>query len=144
MKKILKWAGIIFVILVIFSIVFGNNDSFEVELSENIAIENEKVIIDGKTNLMDGTLLSYEVDNYESTEAGEGTIQEGDIEVQDGNFSEKIDISEFEGNDVVTVWLGFRPIIQPEKVQEEYGEEGEKLKGDLVENGQIDIEKIFE
>ncbi|MFW6026715.1 MAG: hypothetical protein ACOCRX_10265 [Candidatus Woesearchaeota archaeon] len=144
MKKFLKWFVIVVVILgIIGAFINGDDDDLiEIELEEEITIQDEVVNISGETNFEDGTLISYEIDNYETAEFSddEAFVIDGDMEVNNGEFNDEINISdEAISGHTIKVWVGFRTALQPEELQEKYGEEGENLEVDIVEGGQINI-----
>lgn len=145
MKKFLKWAVIVVLVLGVIGAFLGEDD-FEAELDYDISVDEEVVEITGETNLEDGTLIGYEIDNYQTTESmsEDEFFIDGDMEVNDGEFSAEIDISDeaVEGH-LIEAWIGFIPGVQPDEIREEYGDGGEYLEGDLVDDdGRIYIRRI--
>ncbi|MCD8510571.1 MAG: hypothetical protein LRY73_12335 [Bacillus sp. (in: Bacteria)] len=121
-----------------------DTDQFEVEFSELITVTDELVTIEGSTNLEDGTILQYEIENILNFEQW----VDGEIEVNDGSFHEEVDISDFGEGDVL-VWLQLNGFSQSEELQEIYGPMGENLVGDRIESSEhlgnyITVDEIHE
>jgi len=101
-------------------------DKVEVAFDETIEITDNLVTISGTTNLEDGTIIEYEIENFADLD----DFIYGEIVVQDGEFYEEVDISEF-GDGEISAWIAFYPFNQPENIQELYGSMGEYLSGDV-------------
>lgn len=102
-------------------------EKLTISFDESIDISDEKVVIEGETNLHDGVILSYEITN-------EGDVDdyiEGEMEVNGGKFSTEEDVSDF-SNGEIRVYLAFLPYMQPNRIMEIYGEMGENIEGDKV------------
>ncbi|MCR6095620.1 hypothetical protein HXA31_10565 [Salipaludibacillus agaradhaerens] len=105
-----------------------NIDLFTVEINESISISNETVTISGDTNLLNGTLLYFEIVNSTND-----SIIDGDFEIEDGSFDEVISIEELP-NGEIEVFVSFDPSLQTDELQEVYGSEGQLLDGDRLES----------
>ena len=142
-RRLLTAIGIAMVVILVIS--FTGNDYIEIEFEPEIYMEEDTVVMEGETNFEDGTLLDYRVDNYETVGPEEGTRLTGEIEVDDGEFYGEIDTAgEFAPGDIISARLRFSPSWQPEELQIEYGTGGDNLTGEAVENGRINIHRIFD
>lgn len=96
-------------------------------VDENFRMEDDIVILEGETNLENGTVLSFEVKNLDELD----NFIEGDITVDEGAFHEEVDISEFTNGEILA-WMGLTMNNQNEEVEEVYGGfEGKNVSGDL-------------
>ncbi|TDO92294.1 zinc ribbon protein [Halanaerobium saccharolyticum] len=130
--------------------IFGDNEEkkeIEVFIDPNIYAQNNKLIIEGNTNLIDGALITYNVTvenlddiTWEMTEDEEmkkrldlkiASMTSGDFKVKDGKLKKEIDISEFvDGN--LLVDIGFYPFEQPDNVIDKYGKNNRLITGENV------------
>ncbi|SEP57834.1 hypothetical protein SAMN05216232_0225 [Virgibacillus subterraneus] len=98
-----------------------------VEYEDNVNIDDQTLTIEGETTLEDGSVIHYEVTNFEISEI----LHEGTTKVTDGTFSVDLDASEYPAGEF-EIYTAFLPYMQSEEIQEIYGESGENLKGDKV------------
>ena len=104
-------------------------ETFEVKFNEDISVDDDAVFIKAETNLLDGTIINYEISHISSIDH----FVDGKIEVVDGKVDEEIDISDFPEGDI-HVYVGFLPYNQDEEeLMETYGDMGQNLEGDKVE-----------
>jgi len=128
-KKLNTKFVVVFISLIIIGAIAGEDETITIEFDYDIYIENNIVYIEGETNLVDGSLLNYEVLNLDNIE---DEIFNGYITVEDSSFYKEIDVSNYnEGR--IEVWLSLHPHLQPKSIQEKYGEWGENLEGDPIE-----------
>lgn len=120
-------------------------EEIEIYIKPNIYAENNKLIIEGETNLIDGSLITYNItvenlediiwekekDSQKRHDLRINSMTSGDLKVENGNFKKEIDISEFvKGN--LLVDLGFYYFDQPEEAKAKYGEFNQYIKGENV------------
>ena len=98
------------------------SSGISVDYEDKVSIEGETLVIEGETSLDDGSLISYEITNYEVSEI----LDDGTMEVVDGKFSTEIDASEYPAGEF-EVYTAFLPYMQPENIKEIYGEDGSNL-----------------
>lgn len=103
-------------------------EMIDIDMESEISFENDSVVLSGTANFKDGTELVYEVENFDNLD----DFKEGKMIVEDGEFEETVDISDFSEGEIIA-WVSFQPFNQPEKVQETYGEEGEYIEEDLAD-----------
>lgn len=108
----------------------------EIEMTElRVTDKGDKLIIKGETNLLNGANLVYDLTPTEF-EYDIGLV-EGYIEVKDNEFNKEVDITEFDNNIELEVWLAFAPLKpsgdQPENIYEVYGEAGDKITSESGE-----------
>jgi hypothetical protein len=111
-------------------------EEFTVELELDARREGESVLVQGSTDLPDGTLISIELrhERFGSLPWGTG-FEDGAARVRNGRFAERIAIPGWPAGRI-DVWVAFQPTSihgeQPEPVLERYGRSGERLAGDNV------------
>lgn len=111
--------------------------STNVEMKSDAKINGNSIVIEGKTNLPNDTLIAYEVTHEEDFEY----FTDGVMKVEDGTYAEEVDINEWP-NGEIKVWTSFQTILgtsteQPKEIIEVFGEAGENIKGDNVTEGDI-------
>ncbi|GAB2570771.1 hypothetical protein GCM10026983_41890 [Gracilibacillus alcaliphilus] len=113
----------------------------ELEYDTDVSIHGSTAIVEGTTNLENGALIRYNVTNYEVMEM----MEIGETEVQDGTFTIKIDISEYDEGEY-EVYSSFNAIRQPDEIQEIYGPLGERIKveGPVTDEGLTENARIAE
>lgn len=118
MKKIIS------VVLLLFLAACGDES---VEFEEEVNIDNQTLTIEGETTLEDGSLINYEVTNFDEGEI----LDDGQIEVKNGNFSAEIDASDYPAGEF-EIYIAFLPYMQDDEIQDIYGGSGENLNGNKV------------
>ncbi|GAK14424.1 hypothetical protein JCM19039_4341 [Geomicrobium sp. JCM 19039] len=113
--------------------------SVELDASINFGSTEDEIHISGDTSFEDGVTLTYTISNLDHMDE----FIEGDIEVQDGEFATRVDISSFQDGEVHVV-LGYYPFAQTEDITEKYGFEGEYIGHDHIDEfGEIRFEETF-
>jgi hypothetical protein len=103
-----------------------------VHLTLNPSMQGSLLIVEGKTDLPNRTLLLYEVTEISAAPRTES----GTMPVLDGRYARQVDITGWTA-DTILVWVGFQTLLQgderqPEEVIARFGEMGEFLSGDNV------------
>jgi hypothetical protein len=107
-----------------------------VQLELDAAREGAEVIVQGTTNLPDGTLISFEL-RHERFGAlpGAAGFEDGAARVRAGRFVQRVSVDDWPRG-AIDVWAAFEPTSihgeQPATVLEQYGRSGERLGGDNV------------
>ncbi|WP_251553930.1 OmpA family protein [Neobacillus muris] len=111
-----------------------------IQLSGKVVIENGKIVIKGKSNLMEGTIVGidwldrpFSIRNPICLLCDKGTVVD-----KDGNFTFEItqDLQNY-GYIYVTMEVVLGGLGQPEEIEAVYGEHGENLKGPFVAKHEI-------
>ncbi|SDI64515.1 hypothetical protein [Natribacillus halophilus] len=107
----------------------------DIDFDPTIDIGEEEVVIEGETNFDDGTNLDYQIVNNDDIDE----MLDGDLEVEDGTFSENINIEDLSVGEIEVVF-GYYPFNQSEEITETYGEEGQFIENDDIdEYGEIRV-----
>lgn len=121
--------------------VVAESNKLQLEINDDIKATNNKVIVEGTTNLLDDTTLSYSIVGVENED--EDKIL-GEVVVKDGAFNAEEDISGFEAGEI-EVMLIFSTITQPEHLKEIYGKNGENIESDdFLSDGTLSYAYTFE
>ncbi|QQK75845.1 DUF5067 domain-containing protein [Salicibibacter cibarius] len=105
-------------------------ETHEIKIEPQSAMENDSIIVEGETNFEDGTEIEYRVTD------SDGDQQDGIFNVEDGSFDEEIDVSDFTEGEI-EVLLGYFSEMQPDDIQEIYGQNGEYIEHDDLEDGNL-------
>ncbi len=116
---------------------FSDEDAVSVFINGDVEYNEEEIIINGFTDLEEGTILKVFVRKYPDGAALRDTI-DGTVKPVEQPISEEQVTIDHEGNFNVTfqredaersyyVTAQFNPEIQPENIQEIYGSKGEKI-----------------
>lgn len=107
----------------------GELGDYEVDLAGHVLEEDEKFIVQGESNLLEGSIITGEV----IVDDGETIISEKEVPVaEDGSFEIELDHHIY-GDADIEVRFDFDDFkSQEEEIFEHYGEEGEKLTGPFV------------
>lgn len=99
----------------------------EIYLGGEVIEKGDKIIVEGKSNLLPGSRLTGEL----LVDDGEKVLADSSEVVDDkGNFHMEMDHHKY-GDAEVVVTFAFKG-VQDEEIKENYGERGEKLKGPYV------------
>lgn len=99
------------------------SDLVAVEYKDEMKINDQTITVEGTTDLQEGSVINYQVTNYEASEI----MEEGTTEVEGGSFSYTFDVSEYDAGEY-EVYTAFLPYEQSVEIQEVYGEMGENLQ----------------
>lgn len=107
--------------------------STEVELSLDVELLGDRIVANGIATVPDGALIAFEVSGPEDCT---DCRADGRVPVMGEEFSFSINIAAWTDGEY-TVWAAFQPVIdggsQPQEVIDRYGESGEHITGDTVE-----------
>jgi hypothetical protein len=103
-----------------------------VELTLTAELQGQSVKIAGTANLKDGAVLNYEVE-HEVFDLKNEAFTDGDAIVRGGRYSAAVNVAGWPRG-TIKVWVGFQTFIkeQPQWVQGQYGELGQKMEGPTV------------
>lgn len=117
------------------------SDLVAVEYKDEMKIDDQTITIEGTTDLQEGSIITYEVKNFDDVDF----FEEGTAEVQDGSFSFSLDVSDYESGEY-EIYYAFLPYLQTEDIQEVYGEMGENLQtsSEVTYSEMMDDVKLIE
>ncbi|WP_051314923.1 Ltp family lipoprotein [Alteribacter aurantiacus] len=103
-------------------------ETYEYTIEENFRMEDDLVILEADTNLDDGVIVSWEVENLDDFDH----FDDGQVTVEDGAFSVEVDVSDF-GSGEILAWIGISGAQQDEDLVDEFlGDwQGANVGGDL-------------
>jgi len=111
------------------------HEKFPVLLTLSPSFSGRTIVIEGKTDLPDGSQIAYDLEHEKFKEIRPGddlqkvTWTAGVIRVDSGRYSHKVDLSAWPTG-FVDAWVGFEPALgQPRSVADKYGKKGEYLTG---------------
>ncbi|SEN98997.1 hypothetical protein SAMN04488134_10346 [Amphibacillus marinus] len=130
-QKAFIWGyAIIFLFALIYFAFFDETDR-NIEISLAASIKGEQLIFSGETNLIDGAIIAFEIENLDANHF----FLEGATQVRNGKFQEVVYLENFLSGEI-HVWVVFSPDYyndeQPLVVIDQYGARGELLEGDNV------------
>lgn len=148
-KRKWLWAVLIFLVIA-FALGGGEEDGETIELNLEPKMEGERLTIIGNTNLPAGALLAYEISHVDAPFV-EGFFKDGLVAVKNGQYEAEFDLTGWPKGKI-SVWVSFSPVFgykeQPEHVIEKYGEMGEYIEGENVDDRlpfkSVIIEKFIE
>jgi hypothetical protein len=153
-KRTWIWTLLIF-LFIAFALGGGEEEGKNVELNLEAEMEGEIVKIKGDTNLPDGALLAYEISHVDATFVDttfvEDLFKEGSVTVKNGQYEAEFDLTGWPKGKI-SVWVSFQTMLahgeQPEHVIGKYGETGENIEGENVDDlgalKRVAIEKFIE
>ncbi|MFD2673293.1 hypothetical protein [Marinicrinis sediminis] len=100
----------------------------DVRMEGQVTLNDDRLLIEGLSNLMPGAILIAEA----TLKGSDWVSEEGSAQVNpDGSFSIRLDKPELEEGQI-DLYVRFRPADQADDVKLRYGSEGEELEGDLI------------
>ncbi|WP_079708125.1 hypothetical protein [Paraliobacillus ryukyuensis] len=133
MKKVLLFVSVI----TLTTLSACSNETIEYE--DEMIIDEQNISIEGNTNLVDGSVINYEITNLDDVDF----FEEGTTEVSNGSFSFTLDASDYESGEY-RIYTAFLPYVQSTEIQEIYGEMGENMSGDITYSEDMDDLKLIE
>lgn len=110
-----------------------------IEYEDEMKIDDQKITVEGETNLKNGSVINYEVKNFDDVDF----FEEGQAKVKDGSFSYSLDVSDYKSGEY-EIYTVFLPYQQSEELQDAYGEMGENMSGDVVYSDDVEDLKLIE
>ncbi|CAM3774147.1 hypothetical protein [Alkalicoccus chagannorensis] len=109
-----------------------------IDFAADIHFQEEEIVFSGNTNLVDGALITIDINHTEYP----GYFQADEVEIQGEQFESKFDIGGYPQGEI-TVEYEFLPGNQLEEIVELYGEAGEFMEGDAVKpQGSLSSQRI--